>query len=180
LHIALLRSVNLGGRNLVAMSGLKGLLSDLGFLHVRSLLQSGNLVFESRGKTGDELERLLERTTEERLKIRTAYFVRTAKEWNDIVVGNPFPAGAKDDPGHLVVSLLKRAPRTNDLDALQAAISGPERVRGGSRHVYITYPAGIGRSKLTTALIEKTLGSSATARNWNTVLKLHASVQGVP
>jgi uncharacterized protein (DUF1697 family) len=144
------------------------------------LLQSGNLVFKSRGETGDELERLLERATEERLKIRTAYFVRTAKEWNGIVAANPFLAEARDDPGHLVVSLLKQPPRKADVESLQAAIRGPERVRGGSRHAYITYPAGIGRSKLTTALIEKALGSSATARNWNTVLKLHACVQGLP
>ena len=63
LHIALLRSVNLAGRNKIAMSDLKDMLSDIGFSQVRSLLQSGNLVFESRGKTGDELESLLERAT---------------------------------------------------------------------------------------------------------------------
>ena len=74
LHIALLRSVNLAGRNKITMSDLKDMLSDIGFSQVRSLLQSGNLVFESRGKSGDELERLLERTTEERLKIQHRIF----------------------------------------------------------------------------------------------------------
>jgi len=161
------------------MSDLKDLLTGLGFSQVRSLLQSGNLLFESQGKTGAELERLLERVTEERLKVRTAYFVRTAKEWRDIVAGNPFSAEAKSDPGHLVLTCLKQPPQKKDVEALQAAISGPERVRGGSRHAYITYPAGIGRSKLTMALIEKKLGSAGTGRNWNTVLKLHALTQSL-
>jgi len=178
LHIALLRSVNLAGRNHIAMSDLKDLLTDLGFPGVRSLLQSGNLVFESKGKSGTALEVLLERATEKHLKLRTGYFVRTAKEWSDIVAGNPFPAEAKDDPGHLVVSLLKQPPQAKDVEALTAAIRGREIVRRGSRHAYITYPDGIGQSKLTTALIEKKLGSSATSRNWNTVRKLHAAIQG--
>lgn len=156
------------------MSDLKALLNDLGFADMRSLLQSGNLVFDSKGKSGSELERLLERETEKRLKLRTSYFVRTATEWADIVAGNPFRDEAKNDPGHLVVSLLKHAPEAKDVETLQAAIRGREIIHRGSRHAYITYPDGIGRSKLTTGLIEKKLGSSATARNWNTVLKLHA------
>ena len=156
------------------MSDLKELLTEIGFTDVKSLLQSGNLVFNSKGRSESELERLLERATEKHLKLRNSYFVRTATEWADIVTGNPFRDEAKSDPGHLVVSLLKHAPEAKDVEALQAAIRGREMVRRGSRHAYITYPDGIGRSKLTTALIEKKLGSSATARNWNTVLKLHA------
>ena len=62
--------------------------------------------------------------------------------------------------------------------ALQAAIKGPEIVRSDGAQLYITYPAGIGDSKLTNALIEKTLGTRGTGRNWNTVLKLAALMQG--
>jgi len=159
------------------MSDLKNLLSRLGFSQPRSLLQSGNLVFEAEGKTGAELEQLLERATEKHLNLRTEYFVRTAKELRDVVAGNPFPVEAKDDPSHLIVAFLKRPPLKANLEALQAAISGPEIVRAGGRHAYITYPAGIGRSRLTNVLIEKKLGSSATGRNWNTVLKLQALIQ---
>ena len=69
---------------------------------------------------------------------------------------------------------LKGAPAGKVVGALQASITGPEVVRAEGKHLYITYPAGIGRSRLTTALIERSLGTRGTGRNWNTVLKLGA------
>jgi uncharacterized protein (DUF1697 family) len=69
---------------------------------------------------------------------------------------------------------LKAAPKANDVKAVQASIVGPEIVRADGRHLYIVYPAGIGKSRLTNVLIEKKLGIRGTARNWNTVLKLAA------
>ena len=173
-HIALLRAINLGGRNRVAMSDLKNLFATLGFPGVQSLLQSGNVVFESAKRTAAELERLLELETEKHLKVRADYLVRTSREWKEIVARNPFPGEAKDDPSHLLVTFLKKAPTTKDVEALQAAIRGPEMVRVVGRQAYITYPAGIGRSKLTHTLIESKLGCQGTGRNWNTVLRLLA------
>jgi len=177
IDIALLRGINVGGRNRVAMSDLRSLFSKLGFSGTQSLLQSGNLIFESNGRTSAELERLLEMETEKRLKIRPDYLVRTSEEWKQIVARNPFPGEARDDPSHLLVMVLKRAPETKALEALQAAIRGPERVRVEGRQAYITYPAGIGRSKLTHTLIEAKLGARGTGRNWGTVLKLLDLVQ---
>jgi len=171
-HIALLRAINVGGRNLVAMSDLRDLLEALGFAGARSLLQSGNLVFQSKRRDGDKLERLLEVETEKRFKISIAYFVRSADEWQALVARNPFPEEAQRDPGHLVVQLLKNAPQAQHLKALQAAIQGPEIVRLDGKQLYVVYPAGIGTSKLTNKLIEQKLGTRGTARNWNTVLKL--------
>jgi uncharacterized protein (DUF1697 family) len=176
-HIALLRGINVGGRNLIAMSDLRDLLGALGFTNAKSLLQSGNLVFQSTRRTGAALERLLEVETKKRLAASVDYFIRTGAEWETIVGRNPFPNEAERDPSHLVVQLLKSAPETNKVKALQAAIRGPEIVRAEGRHLYIVYPAGIGESKLTNALIEKTVGLRGTARNWNTVLKLAALTQ---
>jgi uncharacterized protein (DUF1697 family) len=65
-------------------------------------------------------------------------------------------------------------PKANDVKAVQAAIVGPEIVRADGRHLYIVYPVGIGKSRLTNVVIEKKLGIRGTARNWNTVLKLAA------
>jgi uncharacterized protein (DUF1697 family) len=173
-HIALLRAINLGGHNAVLMSELRELVESLGMPDVKSLLQSGNLVFRSARRTPAAMERLLEIETNTRFGISVDYFVRTADEWTRIVAGNPFPDEAQNDPGHLVVMFLKKAPRPADVKALSAAIRGPETVRHDGRQLYIYYPAGIGRSKLTGALIEKKLHSRGTARNWNTVLKLAA------
>jgi thiosulfate dehydrogenase len=100
--------------------------------------------------------------------------VRTPKDWKELVAGNPFPAEAKDDPSHLVVVFLKKAPAAGDVKALQEAIKGREVVRAKGRHAYAVYPDGIGRSKLTMALIEKKLGAAGTARNWNTIMKIGA------
>src|SRR6266851_3032910 len=176
-HIALLRGINVGGRNLVAMSDLRDLLAALGFAGARSLLQSGNLIFQSDRRIGATLERLLEIETEKRLSASVDYFVRTAAEWQKIVARNPFPDEAVRDPSHLVVLFLKEEPKANDVKALQAAIRGPEIVRAEGKQAYFVYPAGIGTSKLTNSLIEKTLGLRGTGRHWNTVLKLAALTQ---
>ncbi len=173
-HIALLRGINVGGRNMVAMSDLRTLLADLGFAGVTSLLQSGNLVFRSDRRAGAELERFLEEKTAERLGVAADYVVRSAAELGKIAARNPFPKEAENDPGHLVVVFLKAAPTARSVDALRAAIKGPEVVRRDGKQVYVVYPAGMGRSKLTGTLIERKLGLRGTARNWNTVLKLAA------
>jgi len=103
--------------------------------------------------------------------------VRTADEWDAVVAGNPFPAEAKSDPGHLVVMALKAAPEAAAVAALQAAIAGRETVRAVGRQAYLVYPDGIGESKLTIQKIEKALGTRGTGRNWNTALKLQARVR---
>jgi uncharacterized protein (DUF1697 family) len=172
-HVALLRAINVGGRKPVAMADLRDLLAGLGFADPRSLLQSGNLVFRS-SRSGPPLERLLEEEAETRLGVETDFFVRTAAEWQEIVAHNPFPREAERDPGHLLTLFLKDAPGPAAMKALQAAITGPEVLRAWGRQAYIVYPDGVGRSKLTNALIEKKLGTRSTGRNWNTVLKLGA------
>lgn len=173
-HVALLRGINVGGYNLVAMSDLRNLFEALGFAGAKSLLQSGNLVFECNRRTGAELERLLEVETAGRLGVTADYLVRTAEEWAKVVARNPFPKEAKADPGHLLVVFLKAAPKASEVKALQTVVAGPERLRADGRHLYVVYPEGVGRSKLTNTLIEKKLGTRGTARNWNTVLKLAA------
>jgi uncharacterized protein (DUF1697 family) len=177
IHIALLRGINVGGRKLVSMSDLRDLFEALRFRDVKSLLQSGNLIFQSDRRTGAALEGLLEVETKKRLDVSVDYFVRTAEEWESIVARNPFPEEAKLDPSHLVVLFLKEAPEAKNVKALQAAIRGPEIVRALGKQLYIVYPAGIGDSKLTNAVIERTLGLRGTGRNWNTVLKVAALTQ---
>lgn len=156
------------------MSALREAVAELGFGAVRTLLQSGNLVFDGNGRTSEELERRLEEQAAKRLDLQTDMFVRTAPEWKSIIARNPFAGEAKRDPGHVVLMVLRDAPNPEDVKALQAAIAGPELVRAGDKHLYIVYPAGIGRSRLTNALIEKKLSRRGTGRNWNTVLKLAA------
>jgi uncharacterized protein (DUF1697 family) len=177
-HIALLRAVNLAGLNKVGMADLRDLLGTLGFPDAKTLLNSGNIVFRGGNKTSAALEQTLERAAAKRLGIETDFFVRTAKEWQAVTDANPFPREARDDPGHLLAFIMKDEVTAANVTALQNAIVGRELVRAKGRCAYIVYPDGVGRSKLTNAMIEKTLGTRGTARNWNTVLKLDALASG--
>jgi uncharacterized protein (DUF1697 family) len=176
-HIGLLRAVNLGATNKIAMSDLRAIATDLGMRDPQTLLLSGNVVFGSNRASTAAIERLFEEETRARLSLTTDYFVRTAKEWRDIVAANPFPAEAERDPGHLLLVCLKNAPDNAAVTALQKAIKGRELVRAVGKQAYIVYPDGVGRSKLSAVMIEKWLGTRGTARNWNTVRKLQAMTE---
>jgi uncharacterized protein (DUF1697 family) len=172
-HVALLRGINMGGHKKVSMSDLRAFLARLGLKDVQSLLQSGNLVFRSNARPSG-LEHLLEAEAEKRLGLQTDFFVRTSEEWSEVIARNPFRKAAEKDPSHLVVMFLKDAPAEGSVKALQAAIAGPEIVRSYGRQAYIVYPVNIGDSRLTISVIDRMLGTRATGRNWNTVLKLGA------
>ncbi len=174
MHIALIRGINVGGHKKVAMADLRALLERLGFADVKSLLQSGNMVFRGGRRTALGVERLLEMEAAKQLALEADFFVRSAREWKTVIAENPFPKEADTDPGHLVVMCMKDRPDRANVQALESAIVGREIVRAGDRHLYIVFPDGIGTSRLTNALIEKKLGTRGTARNWNTVLKLDA------
>ena len=178
-YIALLRAVNLGPHNKIGMSDLRELLTGLGMQGVQTLLQSGNAVFQSDART-TPLERLIEGAAARQLHVETDVMIRSHTEWKGIIASNPFRKEAKQDPSHLLVLPLKGSPVRGAAGALQAAIIGHEVVRVDGRCAYIVYPDGIGRSKLTSALIEKKLGIRGTARNWNTVLKLDALADSMP
>ena len=175
-YVALLRAVNLPGHNKIGMADLRELVAALGFTDGQSLLQSGNLVFKAPAGTGAQHERSLEDGARKRLGLETDFFVRSSAEWKRIVAANPFRREAQDDPGHLVLMCLKSTPSREQVASLQRAIKGRETIHVKGCEGYIVYPDGIGRSKLTTALIEKRLETRGTGRNWNTVLKLAAMV----
>jgi uncharacterized protein (DUF1697 family) len=173
--VALLRAVNVGGTGKVPMPDLCKLLASLGLRDVKSLLQSGNVIFATDGPAGAALEAKLEAAVAKKFGVQTAFYVRTAREWNAIAAHNPYPDAARDDPSHLVVMCFKAPLAAKDVAALQAAITGRETVQADGREAYFVYPDGIGTSKLTNAVIERKLGAAGTARNWNTVLKLAAA-----
>jgi uncharacterized protein (DUF1697 family) len=172
--IALIRGINVGGHKQIAMADLRGLLLTLGFHEPQSLLQSGNLVFKGDSRSAATIERLLEKEAEKHLDVQVNFLVRTAKEWAAIIAKNPFPREAESDPSHLAVMCLKSAPTKESLVALETAIVGRETIHLDGPQLYIVYPDGIGRSRLTHGLIEKTLATRGTTRNWNTVLKIAA------
>jgi uncharacterized protein (DUF1697 family) len=134
-------------------------------------------VFQTARRNGESLERFLEKETEKCFKKSIDYVVRNAAECDSVVARNPFPEAAALTPGHLLVFFLKQAPEREGVRTLETrirAVNGPEVIHADNKQLYIMYPEGIGTSKLTGAVIEKSLGVRGTARNWNTVLKFTA------
>ena len=177
--VALLRAVNVGGSSPFEMMALRTILSRAGFTDVQTVLQSGNVVFQSGLGTTGELERRLEAELSKGAGLETQVFVRTAAEWRSILRGNPFPVEAEKDPSHLVVTFLRDAPSASGWAALARSVRGRERLTGSGREAYFVYPDGIGRSKLTASLIESRLQTRGTSRNWNTVRKLDRLLSGL-
>jgi uncharacterized protein (DUF1697 family) len=177
-YIGLLRAVNLPGHNKIAMGDLRDFLTRLGMRDAVTLLQSGNFVCRSDLRSSPELEHLIEGAAPKHLALTTDVLVRSDKEWNELVAANPFPKEAKLDPSHLLAVALKAPPDPAHIAALKQAIIGREIVSVQGRCAYIVYKDGIGRSRLTSAVIENKLGTRGTARNWNTILKLRALACG--
>jgi len=175
-YAVFLRGVNVGGVK-VPMAELRAMAEAMGFTGVKTLLQSGNLVLaDPKARPAGELETLLEAEAKGTFGRAIDFMIRTPDELAAAIAANPFPAMAKDDPSHLLVFFLKgKAPDHAAIAALNAAITGPEQAAATGRELYITYPDGIGTSKLSNSLLEKALGKQrATGRNWNTVLKVAA------
>lgn len=172
-YVALLRAINVGGHGKVGMSELRDAIASAGFEDVRTILQTGNVVFLSRASSTSSMEKRLASVAAEKCGVTTEFFVRTAVEWPSILEGNPFTREAIDDPQRLIVMLLRDAPSMDAIEALRAAIRGRERVDVKGREAFV-YPDGMGTSKLTNTVIEKKLATRATARNWNTVMKIQA------
>jgi uncharacterized protein (DUF1697 family) len=169
-QIALLRGINLGARNRVSMPELRELLTGLGHEDVKTLLQSGNVVLTSED-TGEALEQALEEAIAKELGVESRVVVRTFNELEVVVERNPF-ADVVDDPKRYQVSFLSTPPEAAVIRALEDADVAPEQVFVSGREIYAWHPAGIQRSALVKLLTDKKLGVTATARNWNTVLKL--------
>lgn len=174
---ALLRAINVSGSGTLKMADLKRLCEELGFGDVRTLLQSGNVVFTAKG--GDEaIAKKLAGAIEKSHRFRPAIAVRTAAEIADAIARNPFTAEAKRDPRFVVVGFLTGAPTAGAASRV-AAVKGAagERLALSGRELFGHFPEGQGRSKVTNAVLERALGVPVTVRNWNTVTKLAAMME---
>jgi uncharacterized protein (DUF1697 family) len=168
--IALLRAVNVGGRKL-PMAELRALCGELGWKDVETYIQSGNLVFTAPGRP-EALEATLEKAIEERFGLDVPVIVRTARQWGACAAANPFAAVARDEPNRLQLLVSKRPPHADASEKLMERAQAGEVVKAAGGALWFHFPEGVGRSKLTPALIDKACGSPSTGRNWRTVVKL--------
>lgn len=167
--VALLRAVNVGGRK-VLMADLRRAAEDAGLENPVTLLSSGNLLVDS-DREPEDVARRLEAVILENLGVATDVLVRDRAALDAVIAGNPFGRAALQRPAGLAVMFLSGAP-SDAVDSLASACTDGERVQPGPGCLYLDYPNGLGRSKLTNPLIERRLNVRGTARNWNTVGKL--------
>jgi uncharacterized protein (DUF1697 family) len=171
-HIVLLRGVNLGPRNRVAMPELRDVLAGAGFGDVRSYVQSGNVVLSS-ALSADDVARACGELIAGELGLRLDVVVRTHAELAAVVERDPLGELAAN-PKRYQVTFLASELEPATARRIEEAAAGDERVHVANREVYAWHPDGVGRSKLATLLSGRSLGVPATARNWTTVTALLA------
>lgn len=167
----LLRAINVGGAGKLPMGDLKAALAELGYEHIKTVGAAGSAVIETASKPA-AVEDAVKGALKSRFDLTTEVFVRTHAELTTILKKDPFPVMAQENPAALLVLFLSGEPTAAGLKALRAKIVGPEAAEVGPRCLYIAYGEGMGRSKLTGAIIDRALGLRGTGRNWNTVGKL--------
>ena len=166
--VALLRAINLGARNKVAMAELRRLFQELGCGDVRTYIQSGNVVFTSSSPDRVALARQLEDAVNARFGVPARVILRTFAEVRRVADSHPF--GAETSNTH--VAFLAEEPTAESVRRLEAADIAPDRFALAGRDVFLHYPDGVQGSRLSGALLERNLGVAATVRNWNTVTRL--------
>ncbi|MGP4002146.1 DUF1697 domain-containing protein [Streptomyces sp. 8N706] len=175
-YVALLRGINVGGQKKVPMAALRELLTGLGHGAVRTHLQSGNAVFTSPEKDPRLLARDLEQALAGRFGFEVSCIVLSAAELRAAAGRNPFPPSSFE-PSKLVVTFLSAPPDAGRLSTIDASAYLPDEFRIGEREIFVHCPQGLGTSKLMPVLAKATADVVATARNWNTVLKLMAMTE---
>jgi uncharacterized protein (DUF1697 family) len=173
IFIALLRGINVTGKNKIAMADLRSLADGLGWRRASTYIQSGNVVFEASGTSGT-LEAQLEAAIAKKLRLSIPVVVRSARQWHSYVSKNPLGEAAETRPNLVHLVLSKKRPKKQAAEELVARGQNDECVVAVGDALYVDYPQGAGRSKLSPALFDRLVGSAVTARNWRTVLKLQS------
>ena len=170
--ILLLRGINVGGHHQLKMESLRALCESLGLTHVRTYIQSGNVVCRGAKRDPAALSKQLEDAIEKLAGFRPSVVARTAAELREVIQRNPFAGRADVAPNRLGVSFLAADPGDAAREKVRAIDVSPEELHIDGREMYIHFPDGMGNSKLPMKAIERTLKTEGTVRNWNTVEKL--------
>ncbi|HEY3937412.1 MAG TPA: DUF1697 domain-containing protein [Bryobacteraceae bacterium] len=170
--ISMLRGINLASHNRVKMDALRTLYESLELEDPTTFLQSGNVIFKTRERNLVRLAKKIEDGIERTFGFHSDIILRTTEEVREAVAKNPFVRQAKDEPSKLLVTFLVSEPSAEARASVLKIKCEPEELRIGGRELYIYFPDGMARPKLSIPVIERVLKTSGTGRNWNTVMKL--------
>ncbi len=169
--VALLRGVNVGGKNRLPMKEFAELLAEAGLAKVQTYIQSGNAIFTAPSAQAQELPGRISADIAERFGLKVPVVLRSADELAEVSRSSPFlAAGANPEACHVL--FLAQEPGRERLAALDPKRSPPDELRVVGKEVYLYLPNGVARSKLTCDYFDGKLATTSTARNWRTVLKL--------
>lgn len=172
MYVALLRGINVGGRNKLPMKDLVAVFDAAGAEDAETFIQSGNVVFRARPAAASALPEAVEAVLTRRFGLRVPVLLRRAEELGEVVRANPFlPAGA--DPATLHVAFLRDEPSPARAAALDPGRSPPDAFEVRGQEVYLRLPNGVARTRITNAWLDSALATVATLRNWRTVIRLH-------
>jgi uncharacterized protein (DUF1697 family) len=176
-HIALLRGINVGRAKRIAMADLRSLVEKLGYRDVKTLLNSGNVVFTSDGGSAQESAKRIEAALVSQLGISSKITGLDAADLATVIDENPF-LEAIESPSRFLISIVGNPADLNRVDGLLDRDWVTERVAVGSRAVYQFSPDGILEGKAVEA-VARALGDTATARNWATLGKIAVVAEGL-
>ncbi|MBL8735288.1 MAG: DUF1697 domain-containing protein [Planctomycetes bacterium] len=177
--VALLRGVNVGGRNKLPMAELRAVAERLGWRDVATYVQSGNLVFTATGSCDGLADRLANALAEHG-DLQVPVVVLSAKAWRTAATSPPFADAAAERPNLLHLAFARTSPGKPVPGALQPYCTAGERVALHAGALAIDFASGVARAKLTTAVLDRAVGSPVTARNWNSVLAIAKLLGGDP
>jgi len=170
-HFALLRGINVGGRNKLLMKELVSIFNMAGCRNVQTYIQSGNVIFDAEPELAQEIPGIITESIHQGYGYNIPVVTRAASQLNQIVESNPFlRAGAAERELHVV--FLADLPKSKEVAALNPDRSPPDEIRISGRELYLRCPNGLARTKFTNAYFDSTLSTTSTMRNWRTTLKL--------
>jgi len=176
-YLALLRGINVGGKNKLPMKDLAGMFVKAGCGEVRTYIQSGNVIFRAEPRVAAQIPGLVAAQIADRFGYKTPVMLRTTAELGVVILNNPFlKAGIAEDTLHVL--FLADLPSARSIENLDPGRSPPDAFVARGKEVYLHCPQGVGNSKLTNAYFDSKLTTTCTGRNWRTVTSLLKLMEG--
>lgn len=177
MYVALLRGINVGGKNNLPMKDLLDLFVQAGCRDAHAYIQSGNVIFRADPDVVAPLPGVITAQIAERFGYQVPVLLRTAEEIGDAIRHNPFvAAGAAEETLHVL--FLADRPSAASVDRLDPDRSPPDAFIARGQVIYLRLPNGAGRTKLTNTYFNTKLATISTGRNWRTVTTLRALMEG--
>ncbi len=172
-YLSILRGINVGGHNKIKMTDLQACYTELGFTHVRSYIQSGNVLFHSDRLDRKTLITNIEHSIQQHAGFSVPVQLLTLTQLQKIMSDNPFDdINLQQQGANVLVTVFDATPSPSAVKALLDHVRAPERCVIKDSWAYLYCPNGYGRSKLNNTFFESKLALTATTRNWKTLTKL--------